>query len=268
MNIRPLALTGAVTRAKKAACAGSGDRAMPVSESLRRQQALASLRLRLLWLVGCLGLLLVAVAVWGLLAVDSANRRQQEALATATQLLRTVDQVREAQIRFKEQVQEWKNLLLRGDDPKDYANYWAAFQSDEKDVNTLLITAAAKLKEAQLATKPIDEFLASHAVLAAAYREAIKSYRPGDLPTVLAVDDKVRGIDRAPMNLLDNYVVALVAASKNRITQMAETSRDRVDFDKKIREAMLLAVTAGLALALVFSVRSVARVEKLLEEGS
>jgi hypothetical protein len=238
---------------------------MPASTLLRRQQALACLRGRLLWLVGWLGLLLVAVAVWGLLAVDSANRRQQEALATATQLLRTVDEVRYAQVCFKKQVQEWKDLLLRGDDPKDYAQYWTAFQRDEKEVDADLQQAGAKLKEAQLPTAPIDQFIASHAELGAAYRAALKNYRPGEAASVFAVDAQVRGIDRAPTALLDNYVITLVAAAKDRITQLAENSRDRVDFDKKVREALLLAVTAGIVLAVIFSVRSLARVEEILE---
>ena len=240
---------------------------MSSSEILCRQQALACLRARLLWLVGCLGLLLTVVAVWGLLAVDSANRRQQEALAAATQLLGTVDEVRQAQVTFKKQVQEWKDVLLRGGSATDFTAYWAAFESEDKEVNDDLAATRAKLAEMQFSTAPLDKFLASHATLDAAYRAAIKNYVPGDPASMLAVDRQVRGMDRGPTDLLDDYVANLVAASKTRITQMAETSQTDVDFDKKFREVMLLAVTAGIALAVVFSVRSLARVEEILEGG-
>ena len=240
---------------------------MSSSEILCRQQALACLRIRLLWLVGCLGLLLAAVAVWGLLAVDSANRRQQEALTTATQLLGTVDEVRRAQVTFKKQVQEWKDVLLRGGNAKDYATYWAAFESEDQQVVDDLTAARAKLEAMQFSTVPLKQFLESHATLDAAYRAAIKNYVPGDPASVVAVDRQVRGMDRAPTDLLDNYVANLVAASKTRIEQMAESSQQDVDFDKKFREIMLLAVTAGIALAVVFSVRSLARVEEILEGG-
>jgi hypothetical protein len=84
---------------------------------------------------------------------------------------------------------------------------------------------------------------------------------------MLAVDRQVRGMDRDPTDVLDDYVANLVAASKTRIEQMAETSQTDVDFDKKFREVLLLAVTAGIALAVVFSVRSLARVEEILEGG-
>jgi hypothetical protein len=240
---------------------------MSSSEIVCRQQALACLRARLLWLVGCLGLLLTVVAVWGLLAVNSANQRQQQALATATQLLGTVDEVRQGQVTFKKQVQEWKDVRLRGGGAADYLSYWTAFESEDKEVNRDLAAARAKLVELQFSTTLLDKFLASHVVLDAAYRAAIKNYVPGDAASMLAVDRQVRGMDREPTDLLDTYVANLVAASKTRITQMAEASRNDVDFDKKFRELMLLAVTAGIALAVVFSVRSLARVEEILENA-
>jgi hypothetical protein len=240
---------------------------MSSSEILCRQQALACLRARLLWLVGCLGLLLTVVAVWGLLAVNSANQRQQQALATATQLLGTVDEVRQAQVTFKKQVQEWKDVLLRGGSAADFKTYWAAFESEDQETNDDLAMARAKLVEMRLSTALLEKFLAIHVTLDAAYRAAIKNYVPGDPASMLAVDRQVRGMDRAPTDLLDTYVANLVAASKTRIMQMAETSQQDVDFDKKFREVLLLAVTAGIALAVVFSVRSLARVEEILEGG-
>jgi len=240
---------------------------MSSSEILRRQQALACLRHRLLWLVGSLGLLLTAVAVWGLLAVNSANERQQAALGMAKQLLGTVDQVRGAQVTFKKQVQEWKDVLLRGGNATDFATYWAGFESEDQEVNGDLNEARDKLEKLQFSTALLDKFLASHATLDAAYRAAIKNYVPGDAASMLAVDRQVRGMDRAPTDVLDTYVDNLVAASKTRIEEMAESSQQNVDFDKKFREMMLLAVTAGIALGVVFSVRSLARVEEILEGG-
>jgi hypothetical protein len=134
-------------------------------------------------------------------------------------------------------------------------------------VNDDLTAARAKLAEMQFSTALLDKFLSSHATLDAAYRAAIKNYVPGDAASMLAVDRQMRGMDRDPTDVLDDYVANLVAASKTRIEQMAETSQTDVDFDKKFREVLLLAVTAGIALAVVFSVRSLARVEEILEGG-
>jgi methyl-accepting chemotaxis protein-1 (serine sensor receptor) len=42
--------------------------------------------------------------------------------------------VQKMQSRFKTQVQEWKNVLLRGQDPKQLDKYWAAFGKVEAEV--------------------------------------------------------------------------------------------------------------------------------------
>jgi hypothetical protein len=47
------------------------------------------------------------------------------------------------QVTFKKQVQEWKDLLLRGSDPAALRHYEAAFQQEEQNV----VSAAAQLKE-------------------------------------------------------------------------------------------------------------------------
>jgi hypothetical protein len=237
------------------------------SDAIRRQNVLVCLRARLLWLVGALSLLIVAITVWGLLAVDRANQRQKAALDTAAQLLEAIDLVRHAQIDFKQQVQEWKNVLLRGGNPADYARYWASFESEEKQLASALEQARKELTAQQLRTAPIDDFLASHARLDTAYRLAIKNYRPGDAASVVDVDQQVRGIDREPTDKLDAYVAELEIAARNRFADLDQASQDRVDFDKKFREAILLAVTAGLVLAVLFSMKTLARVESILESG-
>lgn len=46
------------------------------------------------------------------------------------------------QVKFKTQIQEWKDVLLRGKNAKSLNTYWTAFQSDEK----LVAEQAAKLR--------------------------------------------------------------------------------------------------------------------------
>ena len=41
--------------------------------------------------------------------------------------VRQMDQARVVQVGFKKQVQEWKDILLRGHDPEDLANYTRQF---------------------------------------------------------------------------------------------------------------------------------------------
>jgi hypothetical protein len=235
------------------------------ANSLRRQQALACLRRRMFALVGGLGLLLVVVTVWGLLAVDSANHRLEIALATANQLRETMDEVRQGQVDFKKQVQEWKDTLLRGANAADYAQYWSAFEAQDQAVTTTLQTARDSFAALELPTDELDQFLAEHAKLDGQYRQAIQSYRAGDPASVTAVDRQVRGMDRPPTDLLDAYVTRLAGIFKTRLADLNQASQARYRFDRKFREAMFLTVTAGLVAAIIFSVRALARVEEILE---
>ena len=90
----------------------------------------------------CTALLLTVGA--GLFGIYQLN----QSIATYDRVIaRDYEQVRvaaEMLVDFKTQVQEWKDTLLRGKDPKKLEKYWAAFQKHEGEV----AASAAKLLDA------------------------------------------------------------------------------------------------------------------------
>ena len=111
-----------------------------------------------------------------------------------------------AQIYFKTQIQEWKNILLRGSDKQLYNKYFKSFVVNEdktkQEVEKLLILAK---KHPELINN-ITKFIVEHKNLSLMYREALSVYNNTKSNPQIAADLHVRGIDREPILLLSNIV--------------------------------------------------------------
>src|SRR5688572_13821482 len=105
-------------------------------DALSGENMLANLKIgtRLTLLVGGLGLLMLLVAGLGLRSLGQSHQRLTESLAHAQDITQSVDAARSAQVDFKKQVQEWKNILLRGQDPEQFARYVKSFDTHEAEV--------------------------------------------------------------------------------------------------------------------------------------
>ena len=102
---------------------------------------------------------------------------------------------------FKTQVQEWKNVLLRGSDASLLDKHWKAFEREE-----MAVADGAKALLAQLGDDDLradmSRFMESHQKMAAAYRIGLEKFKNSGLEASVG-DVAVRGIDREPARLLD-----------------------------------------------------------------
>ncbi|WP_370981422.1 methyl-accepting chemotaxis protein [Agaribacterium sp. ZY112] len=129
---------------------------------------------------------------------------------------------------FKTQVQEWKNVLLRGHTDSDREKYWQKFQAKQRDNQTLAASLLKRDLPAEARAK-IESFKQEHARIFSLYKQGYQTFVRSDFdPTV--GDSSVRGIDRGPAKDLSsavNLLEELVAEHSNEISERAHSTINR-----------------------------------------
>jgi methyl-accepting chemotaxis protein-1 (serine sensor receptor) len=118
-------------------------------------------------------------------------------------------------VGFKTQVQEWKNTLLRGKDPKQLERFWTAFQKQEKEVATQAAQLLKSLPEGE-ARRLVDEFARAHAEMGSGYRKAYQAFTAADFDSAVG-DAAVKGMDRAPAALVDKVAENIASLSAEHL---------------------------------------------------
>lgn len=161
-------------------------------------------RLTILTAIATAGLLLMGVI--GILALggyQSDVKADHAKTRDAVALMLTVNMV---QIDFKTQVQEWKNILLRGDKKEEYDKYLKQFGEQETKVQAGLRRVIDLQAKLGIATSETKAAVVSHKQLGAGYREALKQYDPVSANPGRLVDKLVKGQDRPVAAALDKLV--------------------------------------------------------------
>ncbi|TKB03580.1 chemotaxis protein [Alteromonas portus] len=125
---------------------------------------------------------------------------------------------------FKTQVQEWKNVLLRGHKEEDREKYWGRFKQREADITRQFDLMLSSNVISESVKSDIREFQKAHAIMAKKYREGYDAFiNSGFDPKV--GDSFVRGIDREPAKLLTSIATEIAADSANAIAELKANTR-------------------------------------------
>ncbi|MGJ4748732.1 hypothetical protein ACQV5M_20390, partial [Leptospira sp. SA-E8] len=154
---------------------------------------------------------------------------------------------------FKTQVQEWKNVLLRGTDAEQLERYWGSFGKSEQEVALLgqqLMTALP----AGEARRLVEQFLLEHRKMGEGYRQGLEAYKAAGFAAA-AGDKAVSGMDRAPARLLDEAGQQIARDAGDLAQRASEQGRQAVIASL----AMVLMVCAASAALSVWLARSLMR---------
>lgn len=159
--------------------------------------------------------------------------------------------VRDTTVLFQQQVQEWKNTLLRGKDPAALDKYWAAFVEKEAAIDN----SGAKLVQEIVDPKARDlvaQFLKAHKEMGEAYRRGLQAYKSAGADYA-AGDAAVKGIDRAPTDLLEKAAKEIQNNAERSLQDGFSAARTAI----AISIGAMLFVLALALVGLIWMVRTI-----------
>jgi methyl-accepting chemotaxis protein len=156
-----------------------------------------SLRLKLCLIAGTGTLLLLAASLFGLwLSWSSLHHFEAEVQRTTTDERAILIM----QVHFKKQVQEWKNVLLRGSDQDALSKHWGSFENEERQVQKDGRALRDRLSDPK-ALSLLNQFLEAHQTMGGGYRNGLAAYKESGYKGSVG-DNAVKGVDRTPTELL------------------------------------------------------------------
>jgi methyl-accepting chemotaxis protein len=163
-------------------------------------------------IVVCLGV--VALGLVGWISLNRLSTTSRHNLNEGRVLTQAVNTARRSQVNFKIQVQEWKNILLRGQDPAAFAKYGQAFDGQEKATQDDLRALRVLLGQLALPVERTDRALEQHLALGKHYRQALGQYQSAGANGAAVVDKQVKGLDRETTEAIDTIVSDILAAAE------------------------------------------------------
>ncbi|MCQ4233627.1 methyl-accepting chemotaxis protein [Pseudomonas stutzeri] len=179
-----------------------------------------SLRAQILALIGGSLLLLLVIA---LLCIQQLSHHVEHFGDLLDGPLSESQLVDEANLEFKIQVQEWKNVLLRGKNPEQRDKYWAQFQAQERKVQELLAQLQRASAQSSSLSGQIARLQNEHRLLGEAYRKGFDAFIAAGADPA-AGDAAVAGIDRAASAQMSELVSQLRQTAARQSAEIRESA--------------------------------------------
>ncbi len=202
---------------------------------------------------------LLTVGGFGLNALRNSDARNAANLKLSHDLIEGIDSARTAQVSFKIQIQEFKNILLRGHVKSDYDRYLAAFNKRTEVINKEFGDVKTVMTKLGMPVDGIDAVARMHKDIAGQYVDSLKSFDPANGESPQVVDKIVRGKDRPLEEKIEGLVTTMDQfAEKESARAAQEAARESSRVTGYLAALILLAVITS-AVGSVLITRSISR---------
>ncbi|MBZ5606699.1 MAG: hypothetical protein LAP38_00465 [Acidobacteriia bacterium] len=213
-----------------------------------------------IWLVValCLG---VGGSAIGILTyqLKATSASYENTLRDLQERVRQQDSARVMQVTFKKQVQEWKDVLLRGYNPEDLSKYSGQFHAQAAKVRDAGSALQSSVTDPE-AHRQIQDFLQAHASMADKYEVALQAFTAAKGENTREVDTLVKGQDRAATDLIDKVVDALVKRANGAVASEKEAVARKIWL-------VTLAVLAAFAAIGAFAALTIRKISGALRRA-
>jgi methyl-accepting chemotaxis protein len=166
------------------------------------------------------GLVLILIAISGIKLLSDKISEYDSLITEHVTYERDILQMN---FLFKVQVQEWKNVLLRGEVSEKREKYWGRFHTKQKEIQELGNKVLSGLKDSD-ALPQVEKFLAAHKKAYEQYQQGYEIFTSSGYDHT-AGDKAVSGIDRAPSNLLSEAVSIAVQEDSSTGSNLHQTAK-------------------------------------------
>lgn len=162
-------------------------------------------------------LLFVTIVSFGAICfyqINELNKMNEDYhIILSKTLVPNIEKSLQIQLNFKKQVQEWKNIQLRGHNPKQLEKFTKKFFEKEKEVQDSSISLKNNVNNKELKDL-LNSFIIAHQILGKDYRNALDIYINTGFD-FKASDLAVEGKDRKPTDIFDTVVDKFKEISNN-----------------------------------------------------
>ncbi|WP_119395541.1 methyl-accepting chemotaxis protein [Salinibius halmophilus] len=177
--------------------------------------------------VGIMASAVAILAITAIIAINSLSNDLNEYDEVVNIEIKAAQLADQMNIEFKRQVQEWKNVLIRGANTDQREKYWRQFQEQEQIIQSLGQQLLPLLASKPEFRRDAQAFLDSHDSMGVAYRRGFNDFTAANYNHT-AGDKAVSGIDREPSARLDELANALTTSAAEHGQELQQTSAQLV----------------------------------------
>jgi methyl-accepting chemotaxis protein len=197
--------------------------------------------------------LLIFIGIMSLFSIWSINRAYVDEAKMAFTISQLENEVLSAKVDFKTEVQEWKNILLRGKNREDRTKYFLSFENEEtkvvghlKEAQKICLALDKKELDKKELCQPIEKALFEHQELGRIYKETLNKGSLESYEGIHAIDQNLRGIDRS----LDNHIETLFQNFSHMAKDQLNTSKQSIENRYYVLKKFILGIMlAALSLS-------------------